>query len=126
MTEVGVVLRLDETPCYWHQPPERTTASLPDSRPLWDVIWAQRYDLSGIAHSHPGGGVPGPSHEDLTTFAAVEAALGVRLLWWIVSQERTVVIHWAGDQRYESETVVNEPDWVAELRRLSYTEDDHG
>ena len=43
-------------------------------------------DLAGVAHSHPGGGIPTPSWEDLTTFAAVEDGLGQRLVWWIVSE----------------------------------------
>jgi len=125
MTEVGVVLRYDEAPHYWHQPQGSTGGSLPDSRSLWDVLWQGRHDIMGFAHSHPGDGIPGPSHEDLTTFAAVEAGLGARLLWWIVSSTHVVVLHWNGSE-YTSTRVWNEPDWVAELRRRSYAEGSHG
>jgi hypothetical protein len=121
MIEAGVVLGFDEEPLYWHTPPGRSGGSLPDSRSLWDVLWEHRDDLMGFAHTHPGAGVPGPSHTDLTTFAAVEAGLGVRLLWWIVSSDHVVVLHRV-DGNYVSERVWNEPDWVALLRRLSETE----
>lgn len=128
MTEVGVVLCWapgvhghEERPYYWHQPTGRTGGSLPDSRALWDVLWAQRYYLSGVAHSHPGRGQPGPSTEDLTTFAAVEAALGRRLLWWIVSEDQAVVLLWIKDH-YHSVPLPDEPEWITELRRRSYAE----
>lgn len=75
MIEVGVVIGLDFRPRYWHLPPGRTAGSIPDTRSLWDVLWEQRADVAGFAHSHPGSGVPGPSHTDVTTFAAIEAGL---------------------------------------------------
>ena len=121
MKEAGVVLNLDEWPVFWHAPQQRSGGSLPDSRDLWDVLWEHRDDLAGFAHTHPGSGLPGPSHTDLTTFAAVEAGLGMRLLWWIVSSDHVVVLHWNG-QGYVSERVWNEPNWVVLLRRLSETE----
>ena len=55
------------------------------------------------------------------TEMAVEAALGERLLWWLVNQDQTVVLCRTGE-RYESQLVVHEAAWVAELRRLSYEE----
>ena len=96
--ETGVVLDLAGQPLYWHLPPGRSMGGLPDSRNLWDVIWENRDIISGFAHSHPGSGKPGPSHTDVTTFAAIEAALGRRLDWWIVSaeDEALTLLRWAG------------------------------
>jgi hypothetical protein len=119
--EAGVVVDLDGAPLHWHLPPGRSGGSLPDSRELWEVIWANRERIAGIAHSHPGRGLPAPSHEDVTTFSAVELALGRRLSWWITSSDRVVVVTWSGPGSYDYviESLDQEPGWVAELRRLS-------
>jgi hypothetical protein len=121
MKEAGVVLDHCGQPIYWHSPPDRTVAYLPDSRLLWDVIWENRKEISGIAHSHPGGGQPGPSYEDVTTFAAVEAALGKRLDWWITSSDAVSLVLWQGPDRltYRATSVPVEPGWVGQLRELS-------
>lgn len=70
--------------------------SIPDSAELWQKIWDHRSELLGIAHSHPGSGDTGPSYEDLTTFSAVEAALGRRLEWWITTSDTLVLCYWWG------------------------------
>ena len=123
MIEAGVVVDRNGNPLHWHLPEGRTAGSLPDSRTLWDVFWdAFKADtLLGFAHSHPGSGVPGPSYSDVTTFAAVEAALGRRLEWWITSSDHVVVIRWSGPDKisYRATIVTEAPSWVAELRRLS-------
>lgn len=123
MIEAGVVIDKNGSPLFWHLPEGRTGGSLPDSRTLWQVLWdAFKEDtLLGFAHSHPGSGVPGPSYSDVTTFAAVEAALGKRLDWWITSADHVVQIYWAGPDKltYRSTIVTEAPSWVAELRRLS-------
>jgi hypothetical protein len=119
--EAGLVVDLDGEPLHWHLPPGRSGGSLPDSRELWDVIWANRQRISGIAHSHPGHGIPGPSHQDVTTFSAVDLALGRRLQWWITSADRVVLVRWRGpgSYDYETEPLESDPRWVDELRRLS-------
>lgn len=123
MIEAGVVVDKIGQALFWHLPEGRTAGSLPDSRGLWEVIWdAFKADtLLGFAHSHPGSGVPGPSYSDVTTFAAVEAALGKRLDWWIASSDHVVLLRWAGPDKlsYRSTIVTEAPSWVAELRRLS-------
>lgn len=123
MVEAGVVIDKSGQPVFWHLPEGRTAGGLPDSRTLWDVIWGAFQDgtLLGFAHSHPGGGVPGPSYSDVTTFAAIEAALGTRLTWWITSETHVVELAWAGGDRlsYRATLVQEAPAWVAELRRLS-------
>jgi len=94
MIETGVVITRTNEACYWHRPLGRSASYLPDSRTLWDVLWAtyQADNLLGFAHSHPGTGAPAPSQEDLSTFGAIEAALGRPLLWWITSADRLIEI----------------------------------
>ena len=127
MMEAGVVIGADGEPIHWHLPNGRSGGYLPDSRPLWDVLWENRATLIGFAHSHPGGGVPSPSHEDITTFAAVEAALGRQLIWWITSSESMISIHWLGPNRKQYRGVQieksNEPTWSTKLREVSENPD---
>lgn len=124
--ENGVILDLEGNPLYWHVPANRSVAFLPDSRDLWDVIWENRHNISGFAHSHPGSGPTGPSWTDLTTFAAIEIALGKRLDWWITSEDRLLVMRWAGPDKYGYNTTHIELDaetehnWLDKLRQLSY------
>ena len=119
MMEAGVLIG-PGGPVFWHLPEGRSGGSLPDSRRLWDAIWESRATVVGFAHSHPGSGLPGPSWEDVTTFAAVEAALGRRLTWWITSSDRVIVCKWRGPGKHEYVGgEVPEPTWAAELRRLS-------
>lgn len=122
MIEAGVVVvGPGSDVVFWHSPPGRTGGSLPDSRTLWEVLEDYRKAPGlGFAHSHPGGGVPGPSHEDVTTFSAVERGLGRRLLWWITSSEHTVLTWWEGPGKYDYKSMqVKDPWWAAELRSRS-------
>ena len=121
MIEVAVVLDRERRPIHWHAPSEATSVSLRDSRSLWEVLWARRAELSGVAHSHPGAGEPLPSQEDLTTFAGVEAGLGLRLEWWITSADRVRCFAYSGPTRYayagrEPASDLETADWLAELR----------
>jgi len=126
MMEAAVVIGGGGKPLYWHLPEDRTAGSLPDapdyppSVRLWQFLQDNMEDVEGIAHSHPGGGVPGPSGTDLGTFVAVEKALG-RLSWWIISSEATVLVRWSGPGRedYAVTRLEREPPWVADLRRAS-------
>lgn len=131
--EAGVVLDNNNKPLHWHLPPGRSVGGLPDSRDLWEVIWENRDNLSGIAHSHPGTGKPGPSHTDVTTFAAVEAALGRRLDWWIVSAgdgalvllRHACIAKGAAAGKYEYQEarglMAEYPTWIPRLCELSQT-----
>jgi hypothetical protein len=122
LIEVAVVLDRERRPLFWHEPEGAGPAALPDSRALWDVLWAERHRLSGVAHLHPGRGGVAPSREDLTTFAACEAGLGVRLEWWIASADRVRCFGWAGagPHDYQGREANNEAEiegWLEELRR---------
>lgn len=120
MIEAGVVV-VDGQPVHWHSPEGRSGGSLPDSRTLWDVLWIHRKAESlGFAHSHPGSGIPGPSMTDITTFAAIELGLGRRMTWWITSSDRVVELHWKGPGKHEYEArMIDDPEWVRTLRKLS-------
>lgn len=127
--ETGVLVAKDGTPIMWHVPEGRTAGSLPDSKGLWKAIWTHRDNVLGFAHSHPGRGAPGPSHEDLTTFEAVEAALGRRLKWWICTENDFIELNWHDETQsyWGSELEDDEmPQWLGRLRWLSYNDKQGG
>lgn len=122
--EAGVLIAKDGSPLYWHLPADRSAGALPDSQDLWEVIWENRRNLLGFAHSHPGSGLPGPSMEDITTFIAIESALARRLVWWITSSDQLVHVNWIGPEKFSYLVTpsIEEPAWLAELRKQSYYE----
>lgn len=123
MMEAAAVISLGGDALAWHSPPGRSSVALPDSRPLWDVIWEHRGNLAGVAHSHPGSGVPGPSHTDVTTFSAIEQGLGRRLDWWIISRDCAILCRWVGPNNLQYGGVQVSPEacrWFDNLHRLSY------
>lgn len=120
--ETGVLVGIDLNPLHWHLPPGRHVAALPDSRELWEVIWENRNQVLGFAHSHPGSGVPGPSWTDITTFVAVEKALGRQIVWWICSDTNIVACRQIGKNPNWVATEFNGENlsWLPKLRALSY------
>lgn len=133
--ETGVVVGKNGRAIMWHVPEGRSAGSLPDSRGLWKCMWEHREELVGFAHSHPGKGKPWPSYEDLTTFSAVEAALGRRLRWWITSEDGLTECTYNpdpitkgrnGEEGYTCETSREEPPWLGRLRWLSYIDNKQG
>lgn len=91
MLESGVLLGIDNKPFYWHLPKDRSGGCLPNSKPLWDIIWENKETITGFAHTHPGKGYPAPSYEDKTTFIAIENALGKHLNWYILSSDSQIL-----------------------------------
>jgi hypothetical protein len=87
--------------------------ALPDSRERWEAIWSRREVLVEIAHSHPLGPETF-SAEDRSTMEALDAALGRKLRFSLVTPTQYLV---RGD-RDEAVTAVPPP-WVGELRRAS-------
>ena len=133
MIEAGVVLGFNNEPVHWHLPPGRSTGHIPDTRSLWDVLWEHRATVTGFAHSHPGAGRIGPSREDITTFSAVELALGRRLQWWIINRNKYCLCVWTGPERYdymvldEGDTnTVFDPKWMNGLWNRSEREIEDG
>lgn len=122
MLETAVVVDAEGGVIAWHEPARRSAASIPDSRDLWLVLWDHRDRLGGLAHSHPGGGQPRPSTEDLTTFAACEAGLGRRLSWWIATTDACVRFVHAGPGRFDYAPAAPLPTpWLDELRSRSHS-----
>jgi hypothetical protein len=124
MQEAGCVLDRSGAPIHWHEPDGRTGISLPDSVEFWKLIFENRDRIGGIAHSHPGGGRPSPSHEDVTTFSAIDLALGKRLDWWIASDELVVRHRWLGPGAYDYAAdlelaIAAGPPWAKALIALS-------
>ena len=124
MREAAVVLDRTETPLYWHAPDGRTSAFIPDSHDLWALLWANRERVFAVAHTHPRGHLK-PSSEDHSTFAAVEAGLGRRLVWWIVTQERSAAYlfaHSTGSYRQVELPLSDDlgRSWMTSLRALSF------
>lgn len=84
---------------HWHTPPDRSAGALPDSADLWKILWDNREILGGVAHTHPWHGESNPSSTDLTTFAAIEAGLGERLVWPIITFSAVRYFTWLGPDR---------------------------
>lgn len=123
MLESAAVISLSDEVLHWHLPAGRTAAVLPDSRVLWEVMWANRPVLAGVAHTHPGSGRPQPSWTDLTTFAACEAGLGRRLRWWIATRDQLRCFTWAGPSphTYTAPPRCTAPPWLPPLLQHTFS-----
>ncbi len=123
MIEAALVIGYDGNVLHEHLPPGRSPVEIPDSPELWhDVLWPRRGEIAGIAHSHPGDGVPSPSSDDTSTFSAIERALGRGLLWWIATRDSLAAFLWVGPGKYDYDraSVIDEhPSWLPRLRELS-------
>lgn len=123
MIEAAFVFDKEGKIIHWHLPPGRSGGYIPDSRDLWTVLWENRGNLGGVAHTHPWNGRPGPSGTDVTTFAACEGALGARLVWPIVTFDQIQCFAFQGPDRHDYGVVERFPhlrnEDLDELRRLS-------
>ncbi len=116
--EAAAVIGAQDEVLHWHLPAGRTPVHLPDSRRLWEILWAHRAELAGVAHTHPGNGAPTPSTEDLTTFRACEAGLGRRLRWWIATADAIACYAWSGPGPFDYTLTEPGPTpWLDTLRR---------
>jgi Prokaryotic homologs of the JAB domain len=88
--------------------------ALPDSRARWEAVWRHRDRLALIAHTHPSG-APGFSAEDESTMAAIDAALGRRLNYVVVTAGRMLL----RQPDKPDQSVRDEPWWTALLRAAS-------
>lgn len=100
MIESAMVFDLNGEVLHWHLPVGRSAAHIPDSHNLWEIIWENRDQIGGVAHTHPGNGLAHPSHEDRTTFSAIELALGKRLIWPILTGTDEGHFVWVGPGKY--------------------------
>lgn len=130
MREVGVVVGQANQALYWHNPITASSTFIDDDRGLWEFIWTRRAEVEGFAHVHPGRGLSSPSHTDVTTFAAIEAALGQRLHWWIVTEDTVALYFWEGPGRLDYKLApgvsveLNNYGWAPELIRRSQARDE--
>lgn len=125
MIEVALVFDKQGKPLYWHVPQGVSGGAIPDSQVLWAVLWEARDVLGGIAHSHPWDGQAYPSTTDTTTWAAIEAGLGTRLVWPIVTMNCVGYFGYSPTEQgytHVAPVFFGNQDWVEdinELRRLS-------
>lgn len=123
--EAAVVFDAQGAVLHWHLPAGRSGGALPDSRDLWEILWAHRAVLGGVAHTHPWVGPARPSRVDTTTWSACEAGLGRRLLWPVVTFSEIVYFaHHAESDSYRETTpgpAALAPDTLDALRRHSRT-----
>lgn len=102
----------------WSDASQSPTA-LPDSRARWEAIWSRREAVVEIAHTHPLGGAQF-SQEDETTMAALDAALGRRLQYGVVTP--TTMIRRTpceSDEQSDDLVVEAEPWWTELIRSAS-------
>lgn len=83
--ESAMVFNREGRAIFWLGPNGCSEGAIADSHILWDRIWRNRDKVGGVAHTHPWEGPTSPSTTDLTTWAAIEAGLGKRLYWPIVT-----------------------------------------
>ena len=89
-------------------------AALDDSRERWEAIWNARETLVEIAHSHPIG-PDGFSQEDETTMDAIDAALGRKLVYSVVTPAVRIV----RENGHRRGSAGEDPWWVPLLRAAS-------
>lgn len=125
MLEAGAIVNKNDEVIWWHTPLDRSVIALPDNADLWTKFWDNRSSVGGFAHTHPGKGYPLPSLTDVTTFNAIELGLGTTLYWWILSEDRSIVLYRPRLQvPYELTKLGTCPNWAAELRTKSqYTQE---
>ena len=141
--EASVVISFTGEPLLWWLPEGRSVGYIPPVLVAGGVDVLMQYILDnhdrvwGVAHTHPGSGITGPSSIDIDTFAAVERAISTpypakitRLPWWIATFDDLVVCQWEGpgprdygcrpmSPRWQSRHL----NWLGPLR--AYTENDH-
>jgi hypothetical protein len=91
MKEVALVFDKDGRALYWMD--GSSGAAIPDSSSLWDILWAHRKTVGGVAHTHPWDGPSSPSGTDITTFAAIEKGLNLRLVWPVITMTHELYIY---------------------------------
>ena len=87
-TEVAFVFTDTGEVIHWHLPEGSTYYKIPDTRSLWEVLWENRDRVCGVAHIHPWYSPSGPSSTDVSTFEAIEAGLGQRLIWPVITMDQ--------------------------------------
>ena len=92
--------------------------AIPDARERWEAIWSRRELVVEIAHTHPLGGLHFSSTDE-GTMEALDAALGRKLIYSVVTPDAMLRRTWPDPESHRDDTVENEPWWVPLLRVAS-------
>jgi hypothetical protein len=114
MRKREVCFLLDDDGAILWSDASNSPVALPDSRARWEAIWRLRDRIAEIAHTHPIGPAAF-SREDETTMVALDAALGRKLRYSVVTPKVTI-------RRVDDESSVHidpEPWWTALIRAAS-------
>lgn len=112
MREVFFIIGKDDI--VLHEEASTSPIALPDARSRWERIWELRDEIVELSHSHPLGPL-GFSDVDESTMAALESALGKKIVFSVVAPEATV----RRDLDGKTSIVAVEPPWAARMRELS-------
>jgi hypothetical protein len=118
MTPTGALIDTSNRVLYWLKP---LTLAWTENKPFWDTFWKNRDRVIGFAYTQTGHTIcPFPSYDQITMFAAAEAAIEKRLQWWIVDESACSLARWDGRYRLDYFTMrVFDPIWVGALREKS-------
>lgn len=108
--EAAVVIGFEGEPLLWWIPDGRSAGYIPpvyeqagDLDTLLRFIIDNHEQVWGVAHTHPGSGLTGPSSIDLQCFVGVEMSISkpypaaiTRLPWWIATSDDLVLCQWCG------------------------------
>ena len=131
MREVALVFDYSGRPIHWVD--GASGVVIPDSKSLWDVIWKNKAVIGGVAHTHPWRGETQPSGTDLSTFSAIDRALGRHLNWPIITLTHDQYFRYCSDESAYLELFcpveLRYGQWennIVELRRRSHEGEEHG
>lgn len=89
-----------------------TSASeLPDRRARWEAIWAHRFQLVEIVHSHPSGPLQFSACDE-TTMRALDQALGVSIQYAILAYDEDTQLKLLRRQGADTWTSLRLPEWA--------------
>jgi len=101
----------------WHCPQGCTSGSIPDSHDHFMVMLANLDRLGGTVHVHPWHGVADPSYTDITTWSAMDRALG-RRLWAVATFTEVNFFRWIGPGKHDYFWVRNPGIEIVDLEEL--------
>jgi len=101
LTENALVFDKEGKTLLWHLPEGCNEGYIPDSQDLWEFLWDNREIIGGVAHTHPWDGKAWFSRTDVTTWAACEKGLGIRLVWPVVTFTEVKQFIWVGPDRLD-------------------------
>lgn len=123
MLEASCAVDLSENEAICYYEPRYSSVYIPDSQEYWDIVWENKDNIAGIAHSHPGNGIPNPSFNlDIKSFSSLDIGFGRKLKYWIISSTDVVVVQWVGPELYDFKIELETRNllWIQKLREISH------